>query len=178
MSGDDGTHPLRLVAYGVVVSRITQQDRVEAQRRLLVGLARNEDVAQIVRDVADLHVRHNTFPGEEFMLVAADGLELARATRADPIPYEGLLSTHLPEIEIRGKDRPRVQYTVLTTFALHGGLQPDLLDEVAYWIDRYWEFALFATVAIIRACAERAEQPVSSFATDLAARRSIKLSAE
>ncbi len=48
-----------------------------------------------------------------------------------------------------------VQYAVHTPFALHGRLEPDLLDEVTYWIEQYWQYALFAAVAIVRECAER-----------------------
>ena len=41
--------------------------------------------------------------------------------------------------------------------ALHGGTDPDLLDEVAWWqSDDFWQYALFATAAHIRAAASRA----------------------
>ncbi len=36
----------------------------------------------------ELHVRDNTFPGEELMELAADALEVAGITRADPIGYD------------------------------------------------------------------------------------------
>ena len=62
---------------------------------------------------------------------------------------------------------------MLTSFAVHGGLEPDLLDEVTYWIDQYWQFALFAAVAIVRQCAEGSGTSVESFATELARRYSI-----
>jgi hypothetical protein len=45
--------------------------------------------------------------------------------------------------------------------ALHGGTEPDLLDKVAWWqTDDFWQYALFATVAYIRAAASRAGVPV------------------
>jgi hypothetical protein len=32
--------------------------------------------------------------------------------------------------------------------ALHGGTEPDLLEEVAWWqTDAFWQYALFAAVA-------------------------------
>jgi hypothetical protein len=43
---------------------------------------------------------------------------------------------------------------VLAAAALHGGTEPDLLDEVAWWqTDEFWQYALFAAVAFIRAAA-------------------------
>jgi hypothetical protein len=34
---------------------------------------------------------------------------------------------------------------VLAAAALHGGTEPDLLDEVAWWqADDFWQYALFA----------------------------------
>lgn len=44
----------------------------------------------------------------------------------------------------------------------------DLLDEVTYWIEWYWQYALFAAVAIVRACAERSGVAVETFVADLA----------
>jgi hypothetical protein len=46
---------------------------------------------------------------------------------------------------------------VLAAAAPHGGTEPDLLDEVAWWqTDDFWQHALFAAVAYIRAAASRA----------------------
>lgn len=80
-----------------------------------------------------------------------------------------MLSTHLSEIQFRGKDHRRIQYAMLTAVSVHGGFEPDLLDEVTYWIDQYWQYALFAAIAITRACAERSDTPIETFAADLAA---------
>lgn len=46
-----------------------------------------------------LHVRNNTFPGEEFLYLAADALELAEIDRPDAIADVTLLADHLPEVE-------------------------------------------------------------------------------
>jgi len=44
-----------------------------------------------------------------------------------------------------------LQYALLAAAALGGGTQPDLLDEVAWWqTDDFWQYALFAAVAILR----------------------------
>ncbi len=58
-----------------------------------------------------------------------------------------------------------------TAATLHGGTQPDLLGEVARWqIDDFWQYALFAAVAEIRAAASRAGMPVRQACLDLARR--------
>jgi len=60
---------------------------------------------------------------------------------------------------------------VLAAAALHGGTEPDLLDEVAWWqTDDFWQYALFAVIAYIRAAASRAGVPVRQACQDLAQR--------
>ena len=158
------------------MKRPTDEDRDEALRRFLVGLARGDDANQLSSEVADLYVRHNTFPGEVFMELAADALDVVGTTRADAVVYRELLSKHLPEVEFRGKEQSRIQYVVLTPFAVRGGLEPDLLDEVTYWIEQYWQYALFAAVAIVRECAERSGTPIETFVAELAKRLTIEIS--
>ena len=59
----------------------------------------------------------------------------------------------------------------LAAAALHAGTEPDLLDEVAWWqTDDFWQYALFAAVAYIRAAASRAGVPVGQARQDLAHR--------
>ena len=159
----------------VAMGAPTEDDRVDAIRRLLVGLSGGGDANELANRLGELHVRHNTFPGEVFMELAADALELAGVDRSRPIDEETLLATFLSEVELRGKERGRVRYTVHAVFAVHGGLEPDLLDEVPYWIDTYWQYALFAAVAIVRASAERLGVTVDGLCADLAARRQIDL---
>jgi hypothetical protein len=153
----------------------TEEDRIEATRRLLAGLVRGAGADQLVVEIADLHVRHDTFPGEVFMELAADALRTAGVERAPGVAYRDLLSKHLGEVEFRGKEHRRIQYVILTAFAVHGGLEPDLLDEVTYWIEQYWQYALLAAVAIIRHCAEHSETPFQKFVSDLAAASTIDI---
>ncbi|MCL1601056.1 MAG: hypothetical protein M3112_05925 [Actinomycetia bacterium] len=154
----------------------TEEDRDEALRRVLSGLAAGDDVFEIAVSVADLHPKHNTFPGEVFMELAADALEIADATRTEPIPYEGLRETYLPECEFRGKDNRRIQYAILTSASVRGGLEPDLLDEVVWWYaDDYWRYALYAAVALIRAGADRQGVTVAHMVERLADRSGVAL---
>ena len=104
-----------------------------ARRVLLDGLARDADIFELVSELAPLHPRDHTFPGEVFIRVAADALDWCRASRADPLPLEGLRERFLPECTFRGRENTKLQYAALAAAALHGGTEPDLLDEVAWW---------------------------------------------
>src|SRR6266567_1458734 len=88
---------------------------------------------------------------------------LAAANRGwpDPLLLEGLRERFLPETTFRGRQNHKLQFAVLAAAALHGGAEPDLLDEVAWWqTDDFWQYALFAAIAYIRAAANRASVPV------------------
>lgn len=153
----------------------TESDRLEALRQLLVGVGEGHSVNDIIASVGQLHVRNNTFPGEATMGLAADALQLADISRAAPIDHEHLLSSYLPEVTFKGKERQRIQYAVVTAFAVRGGLEPDLLDEVAYWIESYWIYATYAAIAIIRACANQRGIPLDVFVVELGAQHDIDL---
>ncbi len=151
--------------------RPAPEDTATARRLLLDGLARDADPSQLVNELAFLHPRDNTFPGEVFLGIAADALDWCGASRAGPLPLEGLRERFLPEADFRGRQNRRLQYAVLAAAALHGGTEPDLLDEVAWWqTDDFWQYALFAAVAYVRAAASRAGVPVRQACQDLSER--------
>ena len=151
--------------------RPTPEDAVTARRMLLDGLARDADIFQLASELAPLHPRDDTFPGEVFLHVAADALQWCGASGADPLPLEGLRERFLSESAFRGRQNTKLRYAVLAAAALHGGTEPDLLDEAAWWqTDDFWQYALFAAVAYIRAAASRAGVPVSQACQDLARR--------
>ncbi len=139
------------------------------RRVLLDGLARDADISGLVSELALLHPRDNTFPGEVFLHIAADALDWCSASRAGPLPLAGLRERFLPECTFRGRQNTKLQYAALAAAALHGGTEPDLLDEVAWWqADDFWQYALFAAVACIRAAARQAGVPVRQACQDLA----------
>jgi hypothetical protein len=111
----------------------TAEDAATARRVLLCGLARDADIFQLVSELAPLRRRDNTFPGEVYLHLAADALSWCRASRADPLPLEGLRERFLPERTFRGRQNTKLQYAVLAAAALHGGTEPDLLEEVTWW---------------------------------------------
>jgi hypothetical protein len=146
----------------------TLQDAAAARQILLAGLVSDVDIAEILTQVAPLHPRNNTFPGEIFLRLAADALDWALIGRAHPIDLEGIRERFLPEVDLRGRDRRKLQFTVLAAAALYGGVEVDLLDEVAWWqSDDFWCYAAYAAVAYIRAVADRAGVPTSDVCRSL-----------
>jgi hypothetical protein len=148
--------------------RPTPEDAMTARRALLDGLARDADIFEVLSGLAPLHPRNDTFPGEVFLHLAADALEWCRASQAEPLPLEGLCERFLPECAFRGRRNAKLQYAVLAAAAVHGGIEPDLLDEVTAWqTDDFWHYAMYAAVAYIRAAAGRAGVPVRQACRDL-----------
>jgi hypothetical protein len=146
-------------------------DAVTARRVLLDGLARDADIFELAGELAPLHPRDNTFPGEVFLRLAGDALDWCGVSRVDPLPLEGLPERFLPECTFRGRQNKKLQYAVLAAAALHGGTEPDLLDEITWWqADDFWQYALFAAVGYIRAAASWAGVPVRQACQDLAGR--------
>jgi hypothetical protein len=138
----------------------TPQDAAAARRMLLDGLARDADTLELVSELAPLHPRNNTFPGEVFLRLAADALEWCGASQEEPLALEGIQERFLPECTFRGRQNHKLQFAVLAAAALRGGTEPDLLDEVVWWqTDDFWQYALFAAIAYIRAAASRAGVP-------------------
>ena len=149
--------------------RPAPEDAATARQLLLDRLARGADAFELLSELAPLHPRDNTFPGEVLLRLAAEALDWCGASRADPLALEGIRERFLAECTFRGRQNKKLQYAVLVAAALRGGTEPDLLDEVAWWqTDDFWQYALFATVAYIRAAANRAGVPVRQACQDLA----------
>ncbi len=82
--------------------------------------------------------------------------------RSRPLP-----ASHVHDA-FRGPQNAKLQYAVLAAAAVHGGAEPDLLDEAASWqADDLWQYAMYAAVAFIRAAASRAGVPVRQACQDL-----------
>src|SRR5258708_39192656 len=112
--------------------RPTDEDAVTARRILLDGLAQDADLFHMMRELAPLHPRDNTFPGEVFLHVAADALDWCGASRADPLALERMRERFVPECAVRGRQNNKLQFTILAAAALRGGTEPGLLAEVAW----------------------------------------------
>ena len=158
--------------------RPTEQDAADATRIVLAGLARGEDVPELAKQLVALHPKNNTFPGEVFIGLGADVLDLIAPSRQNPIPYEAIRDRYLPECEFRGRDNRKLQYTLLCVAALRGGIELDLLDEVYWWqTDNFWYYALCAFAAWTRAAAEHAGTTVPVICQRVAAQHDCTLPA-
>jgi hypothetical protein len=154
-----------------VARRPSLEDANTARQIVLAGLARDAAPPELAGELERLHPRDNTFPGEVFLRLAADALTWSGASRADPLVLEGLRDRFLSDCAVRGRDRRKLQFAVLAAAALHGGTEPDLLDEVAWWqADDFWQYALLAAVAYVRAAASRMGVPVRQACQELAQR--------
>ncbi|HVV38675.1 MAG TPA: hypothetical protein VHC63_18855 [Acidimicrobiales bacterium] len=156
----------------------TEQDAAEAKRVVLEGLARGDDVPGLATQLAPLHPKNNTFPGEVLLNLGADAIDLAGASRDEPLAYEGVRERFLPECEFFGRDDRKLRYALLAVAAVRGGVELDLLDEVIWWqTDDLWYYALCACVAWIRAAADRAGLSIKIACERLAADDGIDLGA-
>ena len=81
-----------------------------ATRILLDGVARNRGLADIAADLAPLHPRNGTFPGEVLLRLAADALAWCGASRAEPVPLEGMRERFLPGFSFRGREKAKLGY--------------------------------------------------------------------
>jgi hypothetical protein len=161
----------KVLLYGLAMparKHPTPEDAVTARQVLLDGLARDESIDEIIRALAPLHPRHDTFPGEVFLGLAVEALDWCGASQQDPVPLEGITERFLSEYTFRGRDNQKLRFAVLAAPALRGGVDPDLLGETAWWqTDDFWQYALFAAAAYIRAAADRAALPVAQACQEL-----------
>ena len=111
------------MAYGLGMpasKRPAPQDALTATRILLDGLARDADIFGIMSELAPLHPRNNTFPGEVFLRLGADALDWCGASRADPVSLEGIRERFLPERAFCGRENHKFRFAVLAVAALRG----------------------------------------------------------
>lgn len=141
---------------------LSDDDGRVAVVELLDALARGDALEVIVANAQARHPKHDTFPGEVFLKVACDALDVADASRAAPIAYEGFVDTHLADWTFRGRERAKIQFAVLAAAAGCGGMEADLLGKTYWWnSDDFWRYGLLAAVGCLRAAASRKTLPVS-----------------
>ncbi len=124
----------------------TPENRSDAIRIALAGLASGEQSEAILSKLGVLHIRHNTFPAEELLELASDAIEESGATPADPIDSEGIRERFLSDHPFSGKTQHfKSKYAISAAAMIHGGVYPDLLDDAAWWeADDLWVYSFFA----------------------------------
>ena len=145
---------------------------VARQSTLLLAAAEDGgDIFDALRDVRPLHPKNDTFPGEVFLAWAPTLSRREVSAGTSRSPKKGLVGRYLPEGEHRGGDNHQLRYAIMAAGATAGGVQVDLLDEVAYWsTDNFWSYATLAAVAWIRAVADQRSIPLGALCERLHAR--------
>jgi hypothetical protein len=157
--------------------RPTAEDRSQAIRIALHGIANGVDLADLARQLERLHPKNDTFPGEVFLELAADALEEDRISRDQPVDYEGIRERYLPERQFRGRtEQHRSHYALRAVAMIRSGVTPDLLEEVGWWdINDLWVWSLYALLIYVRVAAERTGEPVAVICQRLAGRHGVEL---
>ena len=143
----------------------------------LSSCAREDDPAAVVRELAALHPRHHTFPGDVLLELAADALEEAHATRQDPIDYHDIRERYLPEIEFRGRiDHFKSHYALRSVPMIASGVTPDLPEDASWWrADDLWVYSAYALLAYLRIASARTGDSTENICHRIAERHSVDL---
>jgi hypothetical protein len=153
----------------------TPEDRSDAIRVALTGLASGVPSEEILSKLGALHIRHNTIPAEELLELASDAIEESGVTPADPIDCEGIRERFLADYPFSGKTQHhKSKYAISAAAMIHGGVYPDLLDDAAWWeADDLWVYSFFAFLLYVRVAAERTGPSVEQVARSIADRRAV-----
>ena len=94
-----------------------------------------------MEQLAALHPRHNTFPDEVLLGLAAEAIAESGASPDEPIQYEGMRDRYLTEYRFRGKSQQhKCHYALMAAAMIKGEVYPDLLDEADGWgIEDMWD---------------------------------------
>jgi hypothetical protein len=160
--------------------RPTDEDRRNVIDIALGGLARREDLGDLATRLEPLHPRHNTFPGEVLLDLAADAIEISGANRRSPLEFEGIRDRYLPEgIAHTKAQHHKSRYALRAAAMVQGGVDPGLLDEVQWWrSDDLWYWSLEALATYVRAAADRTGQSVESICRRIANEHEITLAGD
>jgi hypothetical protein len=154
----------------------SDEDRRGAIRIALSSLA-SGDVGTIARQLEPLHPKHNTFPAEVLLELAADAIEVAGASRDHPLEMEELAKRFLPDRRSQSKaHRVKLDFAMRASAMIRAGIQPDLLEDAAWWrADDAWVWALEALHVYVQAAADRTGLTAAEICSRLAMRHEVDL---
>jgi hypothetical protein len=157
--------------------RPTEDDRHQAVDIALSGLAHGDDLGDVAARLEPLHPRHDTFPAEILLDLAADAIGVCGADRLSPLEFEGIRERHLPDGMAHTKaQHHKSKFALRAAAMLRGGVDPGLLDEVQWWrSDDLWYWSLEALAVYVRVAAERTNQTVEFVCRRIADARGITL---
>jgi hypothetical protein len=158
----------------------TEDDRDAVIEIALGGLSHGDDLGDIAARLAPLHPKHNTFPGEVLLDLAADAIALSGATRQAPIEFEGIRDRFLPDGIAHTKTRHhKCTFALRAAAMLHGGVDPGLLAEVQWsQTDDLWYWSLEALAVYVRAAADRSDWSVEAICGRIASERGITVAGD
>ncbi len=140
-----------------------------ARQTLLDGLARDIDIFELMSELLPLHPRDNTFPGEVFLRLAADALDWCGPAGPARCPWRDYASGSCPSApSAAGKTRSSSTQCWPQQPSMAGPTRTCLMRSPGGRPTTSGKYALFATVAYIRAAASRAGVPVRQTCRDLA----------
>jgi hypothetical protein len=162
---------------------VTKRERIDpdvlhrgAQVAVISGLARGDDVYDLMAAAAPNHVPGQFSPDVALLELAVTTLDLACPPGAEPLEYEGLREHYLPEVRFRGRVEHRnSQYAPYAAACMRGGLRPNLLSDAGWWQTPLWQYAVYALVIYSRAAAEHLAVPLDVIARRIAARHHFDL---
>jgi hypothetical protein len=137
------------------------------------------DLCELAGRLEPLHPKDDTFPGEVLLELAADAIEERRASREQPLEFEGIRQRHLPEDRADTKaQHHKAEYALRAAAMVRAGVEPGLLDEVSWWrTDDLWFWSLQALVTYVRAAAEPSAKSVSVICVRIASRHDVDFTA-
>lgn len=68
----------------------SDEDFATARRLLLGAFATGADLGDVERELSLLHPRYNTFPGDVFIELGADALQVGGFRRGEPLSHDQL----------------------------------------------------------------------------------------
>jgi len=141
----------------------------------LSGLAGAAELGDIALQLAPLHPRHDTFPAEVLLDLAADAIEESGATRQGPIEFAGIRKRYLTEGVAHTKaQHHKSEYALRAAAMARAGVDPGLLEEVAWWqTDDLWYWSLEALVTYVRAAADHQQTSVAEICERIARRHGV-----
>lgn len=155
----------------------TAADLVQAVRIALSGIAGEESLSKLKAGLEPLHPARDTFPGEVFLELAADAIEEAGASRAEPIEFEGIRERYLPECAAHTKEQHyKSEFAIRAAAMIRAGVDPGLAEEAGWWrIDDLWMWSLDALVIYVREAANRSGSTIAEVCERLAQRHGVDL---
>jgi hypothetical protein len=112
-----------------------EQARTAAHATVLNGLRDGTALHEIERGVARCRVRGVYEPDLAMLELIVAALDVAEASRQQPVDSGDWPARHLPELTFRNRhsERERLTYALHAAAALRTGLRPDVLTDTYGW---------------------------------------------